>query len=144
MRYPGVYEDYVYHLECVARHQMHPEEESEEEAREAASPGPAASSDETSKPYPKDQENIKTQTKQDAQKNKAEMGALKNKIKKLEQRIEVLTRERDEILAEIKKNPFFYSRQRNERLKVLTAELQHEEGEWTKIAAKLEALEKPV
>jgi len=143
MRYPGVYEDYVYHLECVARHEMHPEEESDEDAREAASSGSAAFTDGPGKPHHQGQTGVKTQGKEDARKNKAEVSALKDKVKKFEQRIETLTRERDEILVEIKKNPFFYSRQRNDRLKAVAAELEGVEAEWTKLAAKLEALEKP-
>lgn len=50
-----------------------------------------------------------------------------------------LTRERDDLLAEINRNPFHYSRERNDRLKQLTNQLEKEETRLLELRTSLEA-----
>ena len=54
--------------------------------------------------------------------------------------MEHLTRDRDALLAEIRSNPFHYSRARNEKLKEITRLLEEEEAAWLNLQAQLEAL----
>lgn len=130
-RYPGTYEDYVYHLECQAR--------GEEEVPSSASaakqaPGPAASPIKTVSA----EEKKRSEEKEERKRVNAEITKLKNEAKKLEGRITHLTSERDELLAEIKRNPFHYSRERNDRMKQLTMQLEKEEARWLELQGALE------
>ncbi len=131
-RYPGTYEDYVYHLEMAARgereeaaHQdPHPPEKSHGHKTAAvANPSPEAAQ---SPPEPAHKVNPKS-----------EIAKLKKKMEKAEQQISHLTKERDKLLQEIQKNPFHYSKERNARLKELQAGLEEAEDEWYSLEEKL-------
>ncbi len=142
LRYPGTYEDYVYHLEKAARgeHQellhhspghakkpTHPPADSVAISRSAAE----APKSEHGKQPPKEE------------KTKSEISKLKRSLAKAEQRVQHFTAERSKLLDEISKNPFHYSRERNARLKELQAQIDDAEAEWCRLGEKLEQFSKP-
>ena len=130
-RYPGTYEDYVYHLECQARGE---EQVAASSGRQTAVPVTPVEKRATA------EELKKSEQKEERKKINAEVAKLKNEAKKLEGRIAHLTHERDDLLAEIKRNPFHYSRERNDRLKQLTSQVEKEEARRLELQASLEAL----
>lgn len=109
-RYPGTYEDYVYHLESVARESHGAFSHEVSGASHASSAAP------------------KEKTA-DKKSERAEEAKKKKEAVQAEQRVKRLTAERDKLLAEIQENPFFYSKDRNKRLKDLQASLQRAEAE---------------
>jgi ATP-binding cassette subfamily F protein 3 len=126
LHYPGSYEDYVYHLEQVARGE-------EEDPQEDLSPAPekkAAATENISAPSPKKNE----------QKN--ELKKIQKSIEKAEGRAKHFTEERDKILAEMAKNPLHYSKDRNARLKECQIKIEEAEAEWNLLAKKMEKLQK--
>ncbi len=123
-RYPGTYEDYVYHLESLARSEKaeleshhHGEAVEKPKAHEAASPA----------------EKEKAEALQAEKVQKAEATKVKRKITETERRKKNLTEERDKIHEEIQKNPFFYSKDRNKRLKELERGIEEAEAELKKL-----------
>ncbi len=129
-RYPGTYEDYVYHLESEAR-----EERSERSAHAHPETG--------GKSKPGAKENASAQPKEEpSHKNvlKAETSKLKKRITQAEARVHHLTEERDKILEDIRKNPFFHSKDRNKRLKELQSAVEEAETEWLALQENLEKL----
>ncbi|HNV86700.1 MAG TPA: ABC-F family ATP-binding cassette domain-containing protein [Candidatus Omnitrophota bacterium] len=132
-RYPGKYEEYVYHLEMQARNL-----ESEDVLNAEFSGGEAA----TGAKEREKEEREKERAREDAARKqiRSEITKLKNKITKLENRIEYATKEKDAILKEMSGNPFNYSRKRNERLKELTVRLEEDESLWLKLHSELESL----
>jgi len=132
-RYPGKYEDYVYHLESVAR-----EERGErsahlvtEEREKSKAPATA-----TSRPKEKADEVRLQKTVL-----KPEITKLKKRANEAEQRMKHCTEERDKLLEEIRKNPFFHSKDRNKRLKELQAGIEEAETEWYSLQEKLNTLD---
>lgn len=128
-RYPGTYEDYVYHLELEAQNEMgikstvyelepKPEKEHKAIAVEAV-------------PF-----NEKAKQK----KTNSEMIKIKAEMIKIERRLNHNTQERDGILLEMKKNPLHFSKKRNGRLKELTILIEDDEREWIKLQESLENL----
>lgn len=122
-KYPGTYEDYVYHLEQEAQgvqqkenklHELHVKEHSKktEEKKEAAP------------------------------KNNPEVAKQKDKIKKSENRLKQFTAEKEKILEEMRANPFHFSKDRNKRLKDLEILIENEETDWLKLQSELEGLQK--
>ena len=132
-KYPGAYEDYVYHLEMQAKSYRaeHPHHQDFSQAAEKHQQDTASSSQ-------ADQE------KSTAKQIKKETTAVKSRITKLENHLKHLEEEKQNLLKQIQNNPFHYSRQRNQRLKELIKTLETEEAEWIKLQAELEALEKRV
>ena len=124
-RYPGKYEDYVYHLESVAR-----------EEREAQQAHPGGSAQEKSKP--------KAEKPAQAHSPKAavnpEIAKLKKHASEAERRMNHLAQERDKLIEEINQNPFYHSKERNKRLKELQLGIEEAEAEWSSFAEKLEKL----
>lgn len=139
-RYPGTYQEYVDHLEMRMRegidHAKPGHGRGPAQADRAARPEKEAGSPDgfarkPEKPHDEDRKKIH-----------AEIVKTKAKIAKSEKRIENLTREKDEILEEIKNNPFHYSRKRNERLKELGGAIEEEEKIWLGLLQVLEDLKK--
>jgi ATP-binding cassette, subfamily F, member 3 len=128
-RYPGTYEDYVYYLECVARHEkpQAPKKVSQKEK-------PSRQTSGQSKPQ-KDESAEKKQLK-------ADLAKAKRSLKKAEQRVHYLTEERDKILSEIRKNPFHFSKDRNAKLKHLQVSLEEAEAVWFQLQEQLETSKK--
>ena len=142
-RCPGTYEDYVYHLEQVARgeeeepvFQLHPQssqkshdksviasEAKQSQSTEIASSGPSVG-------RPRNDES--------GRKSKSEITKIEQEMKKAEQRMNHFIRERDKLLEEIKKNPFQYSKERNARLKEFQVSVEEAESEWCSLQEKLD------
>jgi ATP-binding cassette subfamily F protein 3 len=124
LKYPGKYEDYVYHLEQVARGE-------EEETDEAEA-------------LDHDHADMKTEASQskkpESSKPDPEIKKLQTQIVKSDNRIKQLNKEKAELVKEIENNPFHYSRERNARIKELTVSIEEEEKRWLDLSAKLEKL----
>ncbi|HOW58466.1 MAG TPA: ATP-binding cassette domain-containing protein [Candidatus Omnitrophota bacterium] len=125
IHYPGTYEDYVYHLEQVARGE-------ETEPLDVPRPLPkltAISSEKKEAPVKKSEQ-------------KAEIQKTKKAMDKAERRMHHHTDERNKLLEEIAKNPLHYSQERNLRLKELQIQIEKAEDEWCSLQAKLDKIQK--
>jgi ATP-binding cassette subfamily F protein 3 len=125
MHYPGSYEDYVYHLEQVARG----EEEDTEEDTGSVSSGAVASKASMEVQPPKKNE------------NKAELVKLRKQMEKAEGRARHFTEERNKVLEEMAKNPLHFSKERNVRLKELQIQIEAAESEWSTLEKKMGKLQ---
>ena len=125
LHYPGSYEDYVYHLEQVARG----EEEDNDENNV-----PASSPHKTSKPPAEIQ-----QPKKNA--HKVELAKLRKSMEKAEGRARHFTEERNRVLEEMAKNPLHFSKERNVHLKELQIQIEAAESEWSSLGKKMEKLQ---
>ncbi len=134
-RYPGTYEDYVYHLEQVARGEKEEEPDVAGESRRET-PKPGHGADKLTKG-----ERVK-ETHAENAKLQAEITKLNQQIKKQDQRIQHFTKERDKLLEEIRKSPFHYSKARNLRLKELQVSVEESEEQWYALQEKLDKLKK--
>lgn len=125
--YPGSYEDYVYHIEQVARGE---EAENEDPAEAPKKPStPTSPSEEPgSSPLPKNEQ-------------KAEIAKLKKAIDKAERRMHHHTEERQKLLEEMAKNPLHYSKERNMRLKELQIQIEQAEEEWCSLQSQYQSIE---
>ncbi|MDD5226621.1 MAG: ATP-binding cassette domain-containing protein, partial [Candidatus Omnitrophica bacterium] len=125
LHYPGSYEDYVYHLEQVARG----EEEEDDESSASLSSQNAASQVpvETEKPKKND--------------HKAELTKLRRQMEKAEGRARHFTEERNKVLEEMAKNPLHFSKDRNVRLKELQIQIEAAESEWSSLEKKMGKLQ---
>src|SRR3989338_2456888 len=130
MKYPGKYEDYVYHLEVQAR-ELYDEEGDSSEAEEDA-----RNEEESPNAFKKEK------SKEERRAEKAELTKLRSQINKAEGRVKHLTKEKEDLLKELENNPFHFSRQRNERIKQLTVLIEKEETLWLALQAQLEQLTK--
>jgi len=126
LKYPGTYEDYTYHLEQEAQGIQQTENRLHEEHLKTHSSAPAVS--------------LPNEKREQASEKKAEVVKLKGKIAKVESRLKHLTKEKDVLLEEIQRNPFHYSRPRNEKLKELTVLVEEEEAKWLELQTVLESL----
>lgn len=123
-KYPGTYEDYVYHLEVQARGLYGDSSESEKDEGADASAGednPEGSEDasdpETAKKAAADQAAIKR-----------EIAQIQTRLKKLESRIQYMRGERDRMSAQMAQNPFFYSKDKKERFHELKSQIEDSEA----------------
>ncbi len=133
--YRGTYEDYVYHLELMARGES--DDSAPDHSHSIPSKNPShgviitktsAASEASAKPAaPKTQ-------------SKVEIKKMEKAVQKEEQRIDHLTQERDKILEEMRKNPFRYSKDSNQRLKELQIQLEAAEDAWSTLLVKLDQL----
>ena len=115
-RYPGTYEDYVYHLESVAREEKSHFMETAADTHPRHQPAPPKEK------KPEGAFSEKTELKNEA--------AKKKRLRKAaEERLKSLTAERDKLFQDIQKNPFFYSKDRNKRLKELQLAIEQAEAE---------------
>ena len=130
-KYPGTYEDYVYHLECEA-HGLY--------GKDPDAGHPASSAKHSAPPSPPP--SAETRQLQERKQVKSEITALKTQILKSESRLKHYAEERDGYLKETEQNPFHYSRQRSERMKQLTSLIEKEEAAWLDLQNRLEALKK--
>lgn len=119
-RYPGVYEDYVYHLEMIARGEM-------EEA------------DHLHEVHVKDHEKEEKEKEENTLKEaalkeeKMRLAKATQDAEKEERRLRHLSEERDKLLAEIQQNPFHFSKDRNIRLKDLQVQIEKSEEKLQKL-----------
>lgn len=123
-RYPGTYEEYVYHLEQAARSGGEEEPVRRARADDPVSKAPASSG--------------KEKTKEDRRKPKSETSKIEQQMKKLEQRMKHFVEERDQMHEEIRANPFRYSKERSIRLKELQVELEEAESQWCLLQERLD------
>ncbi|MBI4115368.1 MAG: ABC-F family ATP-binding cassette domain-containing protein [Candidatus Omnitrophica bacterium] len=123
-RYPGTYEDYVYHLEMVAKGKEN----------ESDAPAPDQSESEGGRK--------KTVVEEAPKKEKPnpEISKCDQLMKKIERRISHYTQERNKLLEEMRKNPLHYSKERNMRLKELQANMEEAETEWCSLQEKLDRI----
>ncbi len=126
LHYPGSYEDYVYHLEQVARGEV---EENDDGAQEAS---PKADVDTV-------KQEMAPPQKQD---HKSEIKKIQKQMEKAEGRTKHYTAERDRILAEMAQNPLHYSKERSARLKEAQIQIEKAEEEWLSLQTKLDKLKK--
>lgn len=133
-RHPGSYEDYVYHLEVMARGEMREADHlkhEHEEAHHASYSNQHKTKEKTGRILSTPEEKIK-----------AETSKLKKDADKEERILAHLNQQHAKLLAEIRKNPFFHSKDRNMRLKDLQVQIEKSESKWFALQSKLEALEK--
>ncbi len=134
-RYPGTYEDYVYHLENEARHEReeahHTDSRPHEKSHGSHDQGDTGS---------EAKENPEEQPKKSGA--KSEISKIKRQMTEAEKRMKTSVEERDKLLQEIEKNPFFYSKDRSKRLKELQTSVEEQEAEWCLLQEKLDKLEK--
>lgn len=127
LQYPGTYEDYVYHLEQVAR-------------GEASEPEP-----EVRRKTPSKESSVISYKDEPKSPKKGEQWAELNKIKKamdrIERRMHHHIEEREKILLEMAKNPLHYSKERNLRLKEHQIQIEKAEGEWRSWHSKYQSME---
>ena len=131
LHYPGAYEEYVYHLEQVARG---------EEEDSSAEPVQAAGSEHIHAKERKKEESHPAPVKKGQK--KSEITKLKKAMDKAERRMHHHTEERNKLLEEISKNPLHFSKDRNARLKELQIEIEKAEDEWCSLQTKLDKLPK--
>ncbi|HNX68641.1 MAG TPA: ABC-F family ATP-binding cassette domain-containing protein [Candidatus Omnitrophota bacterium] len=125
LHYRGSYEDYVYHLEQVARGE-------EEDFADDASSEP-----ETVEPVAV----VKPEPSKVGEK-KAEIKKLQKAMEKAEGRVKHYTAERDKLVDEMTRNPLHFSKERNVRLKEAQIQIEKAEEEWCSLQTKLEKLQK--
>lgn len=117
LRYPGTYEEYVYHLENRVD-----EEFAQEEAEEKKAAKPKSAF-------------------HDRKTMEAEKRRLTSQIRKIESRIGDFKRERDAIQESFMNDANSWSRERNERYEGLVARITQEEAEWLGLQEKLSKIE---
>lgn len=130
-KYPGTYQEYVDSLETQARQTQADASVSEasthlhqkQSQSSGTSDGKKALSDFDA-----------------AQKLKQDLKKLQTQAAKLESRVQNLVREKEALGEEIQKNPFHYSRERNEKLKQITLSLENAEAEWLTALDRIEKL----
>jgi len=144
-RYPGTYEDYVYHLELEATNefgQIEPAEERVTVKPSSAAEGVSGASDLQVEPKPPSVSGKENSDYLKRKEAKAQLAKVKIESKRLERQTEHLTQEREKLFQEMKNNPFHYSKERNEKLKKLTAMLEEAEHAWLNSQANFDRLTK--
>ncbi|MEI7750583.1 MAG: ABC-F family ATP-binding cassette domain-containing protein [Candidatus Omnitrophota bacterium] len=125
LHYPGSYEDYVYHLEQVARGE---EEDNDEDNASASSQSAASRVPVEAQPAKKHE-------------HKAELAKLRKQMEKAEGRARHFTEERNKVLEEMAKNPLHFSKDRNAHLKELQIQIEAAESEWNTLEKKIGKLQ---
>lgn len=131
VRYPGTYEDYVYHLANRLHHEVHPE--LPEEPEEASVPPPKAAVV-AAEPEESQYERGK--------RLRSEKRKLTTRLKKVEKLLEEYKEEKDVTEKDFAEVPDSWTPLRGKRLTFLVAEIEKEEKNWLELTEKLEALEK--
>ncbi len=124
LRYPGSYEDYVYHLANRLRHEVHPELPEEPEAEEEK-PESAAVSDPA----------VAYERKKKLQ---AEKRKLSTRLKKIEKLLAEYKEEKDITEGDFAHDPTSWSELRSKRLAFLTQTIDEEEKKWLELSEKLD------
>ena len=117
-RYPGTYEDYVYHLEKELQDELE-----ELEPKSAQTPAAKPKSD--------------YHQKKEMESEKRKLGT---RIKKLEAELEAQKKERDAIHEEFMRDSMNWSRERHERHDELVKKIEANELLWLELTGKLETL----
>ncbi len=144
VKYPGRYEEYVYHLEKQAEEEFAPYRKQAPKTSKSSS----SSNDPDANPKSLDSrpkaEGLTSQASSDEEKKKlkAEINQLIEKTKKAENRMSHHKTEKEKLLEEMAKNPFFNSKERSKRLKELENLIAEEEQAWLELQEKIESLKK--
>ncbi len=125
--YHGSYEDYVYHLEQVARG-----EEQETDAEPVTVPAVKTGSSGT----PAEAQNPKKSEQ------KAEIKKIQKRMDKAEGRMKHYVAERDKMHAEMAKNPLHYSKERTVKLKEIQIQIESAESEWRSLQIEMDKIHK--
>ncbi|MBI4042714.1 MAG: ABC-F family ATP-binding cassette domain-containing protein [Deltaproteobacteria bacterium] len=120
-RYPGSYQDYVYHLQHRVHVEVSAVTQTQSLRQEGSSPR-MSSSHEQRKLW------------------QVELRKTKSESKKIETQIDRLTQEKNALLAVLVAHVAEYSRERYERLQELNDLLEKEEQKWLNLQAKMEEL----
>jgi len=134
-RYPGSYEDYVYHLECDARDEE-PSEAVIQELKTHTRPHlPGMGS------LGLDEEEIETPRVDTGEKQKkTQIQKLKNKLRSSESKLLNMSQERSTLELERQRNPFHSSSSRDDRDRDLTIRTEKLEDEIRKLKSKIKKL----
>lgn len=127
LHYPGSYEDYVYHLEQVARGE---EKDTDLEPLK----GPTLKSGSV-------QENKVLQSPPKGE-QKAEIKKIQKQMDKAEGRMKHYMAEREKMHEEMAKNPLHYSKERTVKLKEIQIQIENAESEWCSLQTKMDKLKK--
>ena len=130
IRYPGSYEDYVYHLENRLRHEVNPEMYEEDTP---------SNSDSRKKVRPPE-EAPKPSAYQQRKGLEAEKRKLTTRLKKTEELLEAHKEEKALTEKEFLEDPTTWSPLRNKRLVSLAKMIETEEKNWLELVEKIEAL----
>ncbi len=132
IRYPGSYEDYVYHLSNRLHHEVHPElPDDDETLQEKVSPVPAAD-------YAPTQVDIYKRKKE----LQSEKRKLTTRLKKTEKLLADYKEEKDITEKDFAEDPGSWSALRSKRLAFLVKEIEAEEIRWLELSEKLDEIEK--
>ncbi|MBI4432565.1 MAG: ABC-F family ATP-binding cassette domain-containing protein [Candidatus Omnitrophica bacterium] len=131
LRYPGTYEDYVYHLANRLHHEVHPElPEDPEETVELEKNGQAAVSEAKVSDYEKRKE------------LQAERRKLSGQLKKAEKLLDEYKDEKEITEKDFSEVPDSWSPLRGKRLAFLIEAIEKAEKNWLELSEKLDAIDK--
>ena len=128
IRYPGSYEDYVYHLKNRLHHEVHPELPDQEEA-----------SEEKAEATPLPERLPSFDQKKEAQTEKRRLSA---RLKKTEKLLAEYKEEKEIIEKDFAEGPLNWSALRNKRLAFLVKTIGEEEMNWLELSEKLDRFER--
>jgi len=132
IRYPGSYEDYVYHLANRLHHEVHPElPEEEEPAQEKAKDPPVIDS------IP-----VQAAAYQRKKELQAEKRKLSARLKKTTKLLAEYKEEKDITEKDFTEDPSSWSPLRNKRLAFLVKTIDEEEMNWLELSEKLDSVDK--
>jgi ATP-binding cassette subfamily F protein 3 len=121
-RYPGTYEDYVYHLESQLRDEL------KEDTPKAAQPAQKAKVEEKPKTNYHQQKEIE-----------AEKRRVSSRMKKIEEQIAVFKTEHETIHKSFMNDSFTWTRDKQKRYDELTKLIEHYEHIWLELSTELES-----
>ncbi len=131
IKYPGTYEDYVYHLANRLHHEVHPELPEEEDEPEEVAQAPAVD--------PEVEAKVAYQRKKELQSEKRKIS---NRLKKTEKLLAEYKEEKDVTEKDFAEDPQSWSALRSKRLAFLVKEIDAEEKNWLELSEKLDAVER--
>lgn len=129
VRYPGIYEDYVYHLEKMAQGEKDDTDFSSREVSKAKEETPKTA-----------EAAAAAKEKEEDENKKAAILKLAKDLEKQQRAVQHLTEERDKLIKEINENPFHFSKERNQKLKEAQAKLEESEDACQALQKKLDKL----
>ena len=132
VRYPGNFEDYVYHLATRLHHEVHPDLPGEEETvQEKAKTAPVIDSVPASEAAFKRKKELQSEHKK-----------LSARLKKIEMQLAEYKEEMDITEKELAEDPSSFSELRYKRLAFLVKTIDKEEKNWLELSEKLDVIDK--
>ncbi len=129
-RYPGTYEEYVDFLERMARQSNEHGEEDFQEGTPEDSAKKTAAAEQKEKELADEQKKLA----------KEEAVQLKKQLDKLEGRKNHYGMERDKLLKQLEENPLNFSKERNQKIKEFTCQIEDTQKDWLKLQGQYEKL----